>query len=65
MEKIPKSAAAFATTSTKTLKNEIIIWICPFECHCTLENSMEEIMSKIFEFFTFYGRIWNTDYFRV
>lgn len=51
MKKIPKSAAASATKSMKTLKSEIIVGICCFECYCALENSMEEIMSKIFEFY--------------
>lgn len=50
MKKIPKSAAASAK-SMKTLKSEIIIGICCFECYCALENSMKEIISKIFEFY--------------
>lgn len=51
MKKIPKSAAVYATKSVKTLQNEIITRICCFECYCALENSLEEIMSKIFEFY--------------
>ena len=50
MKQIPKYAAAYAIKSMKTLKNEIIIWICCFEC-CALQNSLEEIMSKLFEFY--------------
>lgn len=64
MKKIPQSAAAPAAKSVKTRKSKIIIQICFLKATVLLRILWKILQAKYLHF-TFYGKIWNTDYFRV